>query len=339
MRMPRKEDGMKPMIDRRTLLAATAAASLLTLPTALCAKSGVKRTVRWIVPFPAGGGADVLARTVAEAVERRADIRILIDNRPGAGGNVGTRQLVQAKPDGTTLGYVTNGIMAVNEHLYGPAGFDVTKDLVPTALSSEIGLVAVLNPSMIPSVTDLPSLIDFARKNPNRVEFASSGNGTTSHLAGLCFEKVAGIRLTHIPYAGGAAAMLDVLAGRVPFMIDVAPNALRHAASGKLKALATPSAQRLPSAPDVPTFAELGIPGFVLNAWDGFVLPKGTPREEVERWNQIITDALTDDKVRKRLAKSGAVAKPGTAQAFTDYITAERPKWASLVRAIEAANV
>lgn len=323
------------MTSRRTFLAAaaaTAAASAFGFSVPALAKSG---TTRVIVPFPAGGGGDALARTVVDVLARQAGSRILVDNRPGAGGNVGTRLLTQAKPDGLTLGYVTNGILCVNKYLYGDTGFD-TNDLIPVGLSTEIGLIAVLNPKAIEGVTDLASLIAYAKANPGKVDFASSGNGTTSHLAGLFFGECAGVKLTHIPYRGGAAAMLDVLSGRIPLMIDVAPNALQHVAAGKLTALATPSRERLPSAPDVPTFAEAGVPGFELSAWDGFVLPKGTPDKIVRDWNRALVEALSDEDLRRRLAARGADVRPGTPEAFRDFIASEAPKWEKLVKTIRA---
>lgn len=322
-----------PSFSRRALLEGTLALSAVLAAGPALARSEI---VRLVVPFPAGGGGDVLARSVEQLFSKAYGAKFVVDNRPGAGGNVGTRQVAVAKPDGMTLGYVTNGIMCVNAHLYDEMGFDPMKDLVPVGLSTEIGLMAVLNPNAIPGVTDLKSLLAYAKANPGKVDFASSGNGTTSHLAGLYFAERTGTVLQHIPYRGGAAAMLDVLSGRIPLMIDVAPNAIPHVEAGKLVPLGVTTAERLPSAPNVPTLQEAGIDGFLLSAWDGFVLPKGTPEKTVKAFNAALQAALKDEAVAKRLAARGAVVKPGTPEDFRAFIEREAPKWASLVKTIRA---
>lgn len=322
-----------PSFSRRAFLEGSFALSAVLAAGPALARS---ETVRLVVPFPAGGGGDVLARSVEQLFSKAYGAKFVVDNRPGAGGNVGTRQVAVAKPDGMTLGYVTNGIMCVNAHLYDEMGFDPMKDLVPVGLSTEIGLMAVLNPNAIPGVTDLKSLLAYAKANPGKVDFASSGNGTTSHLAGLYFAERTGTVLQHIPYRGGAAAMLDVLSGRIPLMIDVAPNAIPHVEAGKLVPLGVTTAERLPSAPNVPTLQEAGIDGFLLSAWDGFVLPKGTPEKTVKAFNAALQAVLKDEAVAKRLAARGAVVKPGTPEDFRAFIEREAPKWASLVKTIRA---
>lgn len=321
---------------RRAFLQGTLALSACSALLAAMPAFARQDTVRLVVPFPAGGGGDVLARAVTEVFSQAYGTKFVVDNRPGAGGNVGTRQVAVAKPDGLTLGYVTNGIMCVNAYLYDKLGFDPMRDLVPVGLSTEIGLMAALNPKVLPGVTDLQSLIAYARANPGKVDFASSGNGTTSHLAGLYFAERTGTTLQHIPYRGGAAAMLDVLSGRIPLMIDVAPNVIPHVEAKKLTPLGVTTAERLPSAPDVPTLQEAGIEGFLLSAWDGFVLPKDTPEPIVVAFNQALQAALTDPAVAKRLAGRGAVVKPCTPEDFRAFIASEAPKWAALVRQIRA---
>lgn len=183
-----------PSFSRRAFLEGSFALSAVLAAGPALARS---ETVRLVVPFPAGGGGDVLARSVEQLFSKAYGAKFVVDNRPGAGGNVGTRQVAVAKPDGMTLGYVTNGIMCVNAHLYDEMGFDPMKDLVPVGLSTEIGLMAVLNPNAIPGVTDLKSLLAYAKANPGKVDFASSGNGTTSHLAGLYFAERTGTVLQH----------------------------------------------------------------------------------------------------------------------------------------------
>lgn len=289
-----------------------------------------------VVPFPAGGGGDVLARSVAGALAEELGTKIWVDNRPGAGGTIGARHLSRARADGSMLGYVTNGILCVNPLLYPNVPFNPREELRPAGMISEIGLVGVLNPNAIAGVTDLKSLAAWAKAHPKEVNFASSGIGTTSHLAGLLFARRAGLELTHVPYRGGAAAMLDVLSGRIPFMIDVAPNALQHVRSGKLTALGAASKQRLAIAPDIPTFAEAGVADVELSAWDGIVLPKGAPDELVNRVSAALARALRRPEVVASLSKKGAEPRPGTSADFIRFIESETPKWAELVAAIQA---
>lgn len=289
-----------------------------------------------VVPFPAGGGGDVLARSVAGALAEELGTKIWVDNRPGAGGTIGARHLSRARADGSMLGYVTNGILCVNPLLYPNVPFNPREELRPAGMISEIGLVGVLNPNAIAGVTDLKSLVAWTKAHPKEVNFASSGIGTTSHLAGLLFARRAGLELTHVPYRGGAAAMLDVLSGRIPFMIDVAPNALQHVRSGKLTALGAASKQRLAIAPDIPTFAEAGVADVELSAWDGIVLPKGAPDELVNRVSAALARALRRPEVVASLSKKGAEPRPGTSADFIRFIESETPKWAELVAAIQA---
>ena len=289
-----------------------------------------------VVPFPAGGGGDVLARSVAGALAEELGTKIWVDNRPGAGGTIGARHLSRARADGSMLGYVTNGILCVNPLLYPNVPFNPREELRPVGMISEIGLVGVLNPNAIKGVTDLKSLVAWAKEHPKEVNFASSGIGTTSHLAGLLFARRAGLELTHGPYRGGAAAMLDVLSGRIPFMIDVAPNALQHVRSGKLTALGSASRKRLEIAPDIPTFAEAGVAGVELSAWDGIVLPKGASDELVNRVSAALARALKRSEVVASLSKKGAEPRPGTSADFIRFIESETPKWAELVEAVQA---
>ena len=323
------------MTTRRSLLTrfCTGAGALL-LPGVLPVFA--LETASLIVPFPAGGGGDVLARTAAAAFGEELGVKLWIDNRPGAGGVIGARHAAHAAPDGRTFGYATNGIFCVNPLLYPQAAFDPVRELTPVGRLSEIGLVGVLNPQALSGVTDLASLIAHARARPKAVNFASSGVGTTSHLAGLLFAQTAGVELTHVPYRGGAAALLDVLSGRIPFMIDVMPNVLPHVRSGALAPLGAASRVRLAAAPEIPTFAEQGLAGMELSAWDGLVLPKDASPELVRRASAALNRALAHPEVREGLAKKGAEPRPGTPEEFARFIEAERPKWARLVRALSA---
>lgn len=328
------------MTNRRTFLRRLCAGAALTvLPAARAFTAHASETpAALIVPFPAGGGGDVLARTAAAAFGEELGVRIWIDNRPGAGGVIGARHAAHAAPDGRTFGYATNGIFCVNPLLYPQAAFDPVLELTPVGRLCEIGLVGVLNPQALPGVSDLPTLIAHARAHPKAVNFASSGVGTTSHLAGLLFAQRAGVELTHVPYRGGAAAMMDVLSGRIPFMIDVLPNVLPHVRSGRVVPLGAASRARLAAAPEVPTFAEAGLAGMELSAWDGIVLPRGAAPELVERASAALQRALARPEVVEGLAKKGAEPRPGTPEEFARFIAEERPKWAGLVRALAAGH-
>ncbi len=313
---------------RRALL------SLLAL-SALPARAAGE-PVRLVVPFPAGGGGDVLARSVADALGEALGVRIWIDNRPGAGGTIGTRAVANAKGDGRTLGYVTNGILCVNEFLYPEVVLKPRQDLKPVGGLSRIGLMAVIHPGALPGVKNLESLIDYARAHPGKVNFGSSGNGTTSHLAGLYFSQLTGTKLTHIPYRGGAASIVDLLAGRIPFLIDVIPNVISHVRAGKLIALGVSTPERSGAAPEVPTLDEAGIRGFSLAAWDGFVLPASAPDETAGRFSSALREALGLEQVRRSLALKGAEPNPMTPGEFRDFISSEAPKWQNLVETLRA---
>lgn len=317
------------MLSRRHLLRAVAVSVAAAFVPAVRANS----PVRLIVPFPPGGGGDTIARSLVDTFKRLLSRDVWVDNRPGAGGSLGTNAVVQAKD--ATIGYVTNGILCVNQHLY-PLRFNPLADLKPVGQISRIGLVVTINPKVLPGVTDLKSLIAYAKAHPGKVNFASSGNGTTSHLAGKCLERAADISLVHIPYRGGAAAMLDVLSGRIGLMIDVAPNALPHVQSGRLKALAVTTEARLAQAPNIPTAAELGLPELTLYAWDGFVAPVGTTDAQIETLNRALQATLRDPEVRKKLIDKGAEPRPCDAAAFAEFIRNEAVKWKTLVDSIDS---
>lgn len=323
-------------MQRRTSLAFMAALAGFAasgLTPALAAKA---KEICTVVPFPPGGGSDVLARTVVEGMVKASGINLWVQNKPGAGGSIGTGQVAKAEPADQTIGYVTNGIMCVNTHLHGNRGFDPLTDLKLIGRLSTLGLLMVLNDKAVPGVTDFKSLVEYAKKNPGVLAYGSAGVGTTSHLAGSALSAALGIELNHIPHAGGAASMMEVLAGRIPFMIDVMPNALPHAKSGRLKALAVTTPARSPLLPDVPTMAELGAEGAGIYAWDGFVAPLGMPDEQVAELNRALQAALVDPSVKARLTKMGAVAQPGTPEDFAAFIKSETPKWPDLVKAVKA---
>jgi tripartite-type tricarboxylate transporter receptor subunit TctC len=262
------------------------------------------KPIRFIVPFPPGGGADNLARAIVPKAALILGVPIVIDNRPGAGGNIGAAEVARAAPDGYTLLQGTNGTHGINQALYDKTGFDALKDFVPVARFTMIPAMLVINPGV--PAGNVAELIAYIKANSGKVSFASAGNGTTSHLAGVRFAQLTGTDIQHIPYKGGAAAMTGVLAGDVQMMIDLMVSVYPNAKAGKLKGLAVTTKQRVPTAPDVPTLAESGVPGFDMAASDGIYAPAGTPKAIVDRLNAAFRQALEDPQVRDNLISRGA---------------------------------
>jgi len=311
-------------------LAAALCAGLVVLFAAPAAADYPDRPIRLVVPFPAGGGADALARTIMPRVAQELGASIVIDNRPGAGGNVGAEFVAHAAPDGYTLLYGTNGTHAINRALYAKQGFDPVRDFAPVSRMTQIAALLVVNPSV--PARNVAELIDYARANPGKVFFASAGNGTTSHLAGELFKTAASIDIVHVPYRGGGLAAADVAGGQVQMMIDVMPNVLPLATGGKLRALGVSTAARVPAAPEIPTIAESGLPGFEVSAWDGIFAPAGTPPAVIERLNAAIRAALADPKVREALVARGTQPVTSTPDELARHVVAESEKWARVVR-------
>jgi tripartite-type tricarboxylate transporter receptor subunit TctC len=300
------------------------------VPLSVAADEYPDRPVRLVVPFPAGGGADTLARIIMPRVAQTLGAPIVIDNKPGAGGNVGAEIVARAAPDGYTLLYGTNGTHAINQTLYANLRFDPVRDFAPISRMTVIAALLVVNPDF--PAYSVGELIRYAKAHPGAVNFASAGNGTTSHLAGELFRTMADIDIVHIPYRGGALAMMDVVGGQVQMMIDVMPNAYPLAKSGKVRGLAITTARRFPAAAEFPTMAESGVPGYEVSAWDAIFAPAGTPVRIIERVNAAIRRALADPEVAESLLKHGAVPVPGTPNELAQHIAAEAEKWAKVVR-------
>jgi tripartite-type tricarboxylate transporter receptor subunit TctC len=306
------------------------ALSLLVTPGA-AANGYPDHPIRLVVPFPAGGGADNLARTIMPRVEALLGQTIVIDNRPGAGGNLGAEWVARAAPDGYTLLYGTNGTHSINASLYGNLRFDPVKDFAPVSRMTSIAAMLIVDPRL--PVHSVAELIRHAKDHPGKVNFASAGNGTTSHLAGELFKTMAGVDIVHVPYRGGAPAMTDLIGGQVQMMIDVMANAYPMVRSGRVRGLAVSTAQRFTGAPDVPTIAESGLPGFEASAWDGILAPVGTPRPVIDRLNAAIHEALRDPALVQALRGLGAQPAPNTPEEFARYIATSTDKWATVVRA------
>lgn len=263
-----------------------------------------ERPVILIVPFAAGGGGDLLARLVADPLSRELQQPIIIDNKAGAGGNIGMVAASRAEPNGYTLAYGTNGMMAINQWLYKNPGF-TPKSFEPISRFSMIPLaLAVENSASFRSVQEL---IEFAKKNPGRLTCGSAGNGTSTHISCELLKQMASIDVVHVPYKGSGAAMTDLLGGRISFVIDIVPNLSAQVAAGKVRLLAVTTKSRLAVAPNVPTFDEQAVKGYEFFAWDGLYAPKGTPKAIVDKLSEAVRKVLQSPTTQKMLADRGAV--------------------------------
>jgi len=288
------------------------------------------KPVRIVVPFPAGGATDILARAVAQKLTETWGQAFVVDNRPGAGGNIGSELVAKAAPDGYTLEMGTVGTHAINASLYAKMPYDHVKDFAPIILVAGVPNVLVVNPAV--PVNSVQELIAYAKANPGKLNFASSGNGTSIHLSGELFKVMAGVQMTHIPYKGSAPALADLLGGQVQLMFDNLPPSLPQIKGGKLRALGVTSAARAPALPDTPTIAESGLPGFDASSWFGLLAPAGTPPAIIAKLNTEIAKWLATPEAKEKLVAIGANIAGGTPEDFARHIQAETAKWAKVVK-------
>jgi tripartite-type tricarboxylate transporter receptor subunit TctC len=289
------------------------------------------RPVRIVVPFPAGGTTDILARAVAQKLTESTGQPVVVDNRPGAAGNIGAELVAKAPPDGYTLLMGTVGTHAINASLYPKMPYDHVKDFVPIILVAGVPNVLVINPSV--PVNSVQELIAYAKANPGKLNFASSGSGTSIHLSGELFKTMTGVSMAHIPYKGSAPALVDLTGGQVQLMFDNLPSALALIKAGKLKALAVTSTQRASVLPDVPTVAESGLPGFEASSWFGLLAPAGTPKDVIIKINGEVAKWLATPEAKEKLASQGAIVAAGlTPDDFARHIAAETTKWSKVVK-------
>ena len=288
------------------------------------------KPIRLVVPFPPAGATDLLAREVAKHLTEAWGQSVVVDNRPGAGGNIGSELVAKSAPDGYTLEMGTVGTHAINASLYSKMPYDHIKDFVPVILVAGVPNVLEVNPSV--PVNSVQELIAYAKANPGKLNFASSGSGTSIHLSGELFKVMAGVQMTHVPYKGSAPALADLLSGQVQLMFDNLPPSLPQIKAGKLRALAVTSSTRAPALPDVPTVAEAGLPGFEASSWFGVLAPAGTPPAIVAKLNAEIAKWLTTPEAKEKLAGVGANIAGGTPEDFARHIQAETAKWAKVVK-------
>jgi len=313
---------------RWTVLALCAAAAGLGGGAARAAYPD--KPVRIIVGFSAGGTTDVVARIVAKELSDELGQSFVVENKPGGGSNIGAEQVARAEPDGYTLLMVAV-TSAINQTLYSNMKFDLVKDFAPIALAAKVPNILVINPSV--PVKSVKELVDYAKAHPGKLAFASSGSGTSIHMAGELFKLQAGIDVLHVPYKGSAPAITDLIGGQVQFMFDNMPSAWPHVQAGKLRALAVTTKTRSPTAPDVPTMAESGFPKFDVSSWFGLIAPAGTPPDIVAKLNAATQKALGKPEVQKRFQDLGAVSEPTTPEQFATFIRGEVDQWRPVVQA------
>jgi tripartite-type tricarboxylate transporter receptor subunit TctC len=315
---------------RRAALSLAATLAILTPHAAAAADAYPAKPIRFVVAFPPGGGTDIIARSIAQKLSERLEQQVVVDNRPGAGGNIGTDIVAKSAPDGYTMLMGSAGPLAINASLFAKMPFDPIRDLAPVTLAASTPNVLVVHPSL--KAATVNELIALAKARPGEINFASSGHGTPAHLAGELFNSMAGVKLVHVPYKGAAPALADLLGGQVQLMFSTMPPALPHVRDGKLRALAVTSLKRSRATPELPTVDEAALPGFEANTWHGVVVPAGTPAAVVVRLNREIVAILHMPEVVERLSGQGAQALGSTPEEFTAYIKAETLKWAKAVR-------
>jgi tripartite-type tricarboxylate transporter receptor subunit TctC len=316
-------------IPRRKFLHLAAGAAVLpAVPRPARAQAYPARPVRWIVPYPPGGPTDILARLLGRWLSERLGQPFVIDNRPGASGNIGTEQVVRSAPDGYTL-LLEAGANVINDTLFDKLGFNFIRDIAPVAGLIAAPLIMEVNPS-VPART-VPEFIAYAKAHPGQINMASAGNGTPQHVSGELFKMMAGIDMIHVPYRGAAPAVTNLLGGQVQVMFDTPPASIEHIRAGKLRALAVTSATRAPVLPDVPVMGDF-LPRYEATAWYGVGTQKDVPAGIVERLNREINAGLADPDIKARLADLGGSPLTGSATDFGKFLVAESEKWAKVIK-------
>ena len=314
---------------KRLKLLAACACMVLSAP-GVHAQTWPTKPIRFISPFAPGGGADITSRVIAQKLHDALGQPVLVDNRGGAGGMIGVDLGAKASPDGYTLVLGTIGPIAINPSLYAKMPYDPIKDLVPVTLAADALNVLVVHPAL--PVKNVKELIALGKARPNELNFGSSGPGATDHLAGELFNMLTGTKMVHVPYKGGAPAMLDLMSGNVQIIFSTVSTAIGQIKGGKIRALGMTGTKRFLLMPELPTIAEAGVPQFAVNNWYGVFVPAGTPKEIIARLNTEIVKVLNLPDAKQRLLESGIEATPSTPEQFATYILAETRKWAKVVK-------
>jgi len=289
------------------------------------------KPIRIVCPFPPAGGVDIASRAIAQELSRSMGLVVTVENRPGAGGNIGGLEVVHAPADGSTLLMTTSGIQAINPFLYSKMPFDPNKDLQPLSVLVSLNNVLVVNPSLkFKSVKDI---ITAAKEHPGELNFASSGSGTSIHMSAEMFKFLNALQMVHIPYKGSSFALTDLMGGQVMMMFDNIPSSMPFIKSGKLRALATTGAKRDPSLPDLPTVAEAGVPGYEASVWFGLMLPGGTPKEVVSKMSQEVMKAAQNPEYIKKMTEQGYTMVSSTPEQMGEMARSELNRWGPIVKA------
>ena len=289
------------------------------------------KPVRIVVPFSPGGSTDVTARILAQKLSEAWRQQVIVDNRTGAGGNIGADVVAKAAPDGYTLLLATTGVMAINHHLYRNMSYDAARDFAPVTQIGALPLILVVHPSL--PVKSVKELIAIAKSQPGQLTFASSGVGSATHMTAELFRLMAGVDIVHIPYKGSGQSLIDVISGEVTIAFDQITSSAPQVQAGKLRALAVTSAKRFASVPNLPTVAEAGVPGYESVSWNGIAAPAATPRDIVNRIQAEIARTLQLPDIKERFAKDGIEPVGSTPEQFSAHIRAERVKWEKVVKA------
>jgi tripartite-type tricarboxylate transporter receptor subunit TctC len=314
----------------KVIYALLALVSLSFVPSYVQAQAYPDKPIKLIIPWPPGGGADVVSRLLSKAVGDDLGTQIIIDNRGGAAGNIGATAAARSAPDGYTFVFAYSGTHSINRHLYKTMPFEES-DFAPIVfLASVPQLLTVRVDSPYKSVADV---IAAAKANPGKLTYGSSGNGAINHMAGQLFADMAGIKLQHVPYKGGAPATNAILSGEIDLIFGEPAPLLPHVRSGKLRAIAVTSAKRSPSVPDLPTIAEVAVPGYEVTSWNGFLAPAGTPDAAIKRLNASFNKVLADPAMRERLIQMGYEPVGGAPELFSKHIAEETKKWGPVIKA------
>jgi len=311
-------------------MALAAGVSLAAFSTLAAAQAWPSKPIKYVVPFAAGGTTDILARTISEKLSVALGQPVVVENKPGAGGGVGAAEVAKAAPDGYTIMGGTISTHAINASLYKNLPYDPVKDFAAVTLIARVPNMLVIN-NDIPA-KNVAELIQLMKANPGKWSFASSGNGTSQHLSGELFKGMAGVEMQHIPYKGSPPALTDVMGGQVNMTFDNITTAWTLAKSGKLRALAVTTAKRSPVAPDVPTLAESGLPGYEVGSWQGVFAPAGTPPDIVKRLNAEIVKIINSPDVQKKLLELGAEPVGNSSEEFSALVKTEVVKWGDVVK-------
>jgi tripartite-type tricarboxylate transporter receptor subunit TctC len=315
---------------RQIVLAALAAVAASAAPLTATAQAYPAKPITIVVPFSAGGTTDILARVIGQALNKELGQSVIVDNRAGAGGNIGGALAAKAAADGYTLFMGTVGTHAINQSLYKKMPFDPVKDFAPLTRVAMVPNLLVANPAK--PYKSVQELIAFAKANRGKVNFGSSGSGSSIHLSGELFNALARVDMVHVPYKGSAPAVSDLLGGQIDIMFDNLPSAIQHVRAGKLRPLAVTTAKRSPELPDVPTIAEAGVPGYEATSWFGMFAPAATPAPVVAKLNAALVKVLADPEVKKKLAEQGAEPYSEKPEQFAEFIRKETAKWSKVVK-------